>query len=177
MLYRFDGKQPIVGETSYVSELASVIGEVIIGEHCYIGHGAILRGDYSRIEIGDGTSVEEGAVIHAPPNEVNRIGNHVTIGHGVMAHGKSIGDHALIGMGAVISVWSELGEWVAIGEGTVVKRGQIIASGMVAAGNPARIIRELAQRDKEVSIKHNQLYMDTAKKYLRYGLEPVKARE
>jgi carbonic anhydrase/acetyltransferase-like protein (isoleucine patch superfamily) len=58
MLYQFDGKQPQVGTGSYVSELAHVIGDVIIGTQCYIGHGAIVRGDYGRIVIGDGTAVE-----------------------------------------------------------------------------------------------------------------------
>jgi len=81
MLYRFDGKQPVVDRGTYVSEFARVIGEVVIGKDCYIGHGAILRGDYGRIEIGGGTAVEEGAIVHAPPQEINSIGRRVTIGH------------------------------------------------------------------------------------------------
>jgi len=76
MLYKFDGKQPVVGENSYVSDTARVIGDVVIEDNCYIGHGAILRGDYGRIEIGDGTAVEEGVIVHAPPNDVNRIGKN-----------------------------------------------------------------------------------------------------
>ena len=88
MLYKFDGKQPTVGKDSYVSDLANVIGDVVIGNNCYIGHGAILRGDYGRIEIGDGTAVEEGVIVHAPPGDTNRIGARVTIGHGAVVHGK-----------------------------------------------------------------------------------------
>ena len=75
MLYKFDGKQPIIEADTYVSELASVIGDVVIGHNCYIGHGVILRGDYGRIEIGDGTAVEEGVIVHAPPGDTNQIGN------------------------------------------------------------------------------------------------------
>ena len=59
MFYKFDGNQPTVGKDRYVSDSAKVIGNVIIGDNCYIGHGSILRGDYGRIEIGDGTAVEE----------------------------------------------------------------------------------------------------------------------
>ena len=103
MLYEFDGRQPVVGETSYVSDTARVIGDVLIGDHCYIGHGAILRGDYGRIEIGNGTAVEEGAIVHAPPADLNRIGQKVTIGHGAVVHGKHVGDCAVIGMGAILS--------------------------------------------------------------------------
>ena len=69
MIYKFDGKQPVVGKNSYISDISRVIGDVVIGDNCYIGHGAILRGDYGKIEIGNGTAVEEGAVIHAPPND------------------------------------------------------------------------------------------------------------
>lgn len=67
MLYRFDGSQPVIGAGTYISETATVIGDVRIGERCYVGHGAILRGDYGTIEIGDETAIEEGVIIHAPP--------------------------------------------------------------------------------------------------------------
>ena len=77
MLYKFAGKHPVVGKGSYVSDIAGVIGDVVIGDNCYIGHAAILRGDYGRIEIGNGTAVEEGVIAHAPPNETNKIGKRV----------------------------------------------------------------------------------------------------
>ena len=107
MLYKFDGKQPIVIKNAYVSDLARVIGDVVIGDNCYIGHGAILRGDYGRIEIGNGTAVEEGAVIHAPPDDVNRIGKKVTIGHAAVVRGKSLKKIRRIGPGAnrFILIW------------------------------------------------------------------------
>jgi carbonic anhydrase/acetyltransferase-like protein (isoleucine patch superfamily) len=173
MLYKFDGKQPVVGKNSYISDIARVIGDVVIGDNCYIGHGAILRGDYGRIEIGDGTAVEEGAIIHAPPNDVNRIGEKVTVGHGAVVHGKNIGNYAVIGMGAVISIWSEIGEWAIVAEGSVVKMKQIIPSKVVAAGNPAKIIREIAEKDRELWNRGKQRYIDLAKKYLDVGMEPI----
>ena len=70
MIRSFRGAVPRLGAGAYVDPSAQVIGDVVIGDHCYIGHGAILRGDYGRIEIGDGTAVEEGAIIHAPPIHV-----------------------------------------------------------------------------------------------------------
>jgi carbonic anhydrase/acetyltransferase-like protein (isoleucine patch superfamily) len=173
MLYEFDGKQPVVEPSSYVSDIARVIGDVVIGENCYIGHGAILRGDYGRIEIGNGTAVEEGAIIHAPPKEVNNIGKMVTIGHGAIVHGKQIGDQAVIGMGAVISIWSEIGEWAIVAEGSVVKLRQIIPPEIVAAGNPAKIIRAVAEKDKEFWNWGKKIYIDLAKKYLDIGMRPL----
>ncbi|RLB64595.1 MAG: gamma carbonic anhydrase family protein, partial [Deltaproteobacteria bacterium] len=81
-LYTFEDRKPDVAATAYVSPTAQVIGDVAIGERCYIGHGAILRGDYGSIEIGDETAVEEGVIVHARPQDWTRIGKRVTIGHG-----------------------------------------------------------------------------------------------
>jgi carbonic anhydrase/acetyltransferase-like protein (isoleucine patch superfamily) len=173
MLYKFDGNQPTVGKDTYVSDLARVIGNVTIGNNCYIGHGAIVRGDYGRIEIGDGTAVEEGVIVHSPPDDTSRIGNRVTIGHGAVVHGKSIGDGAVIGMNAVVSLWSEIGDQTIIAEGGIVKFKQIIAPGVVAAGNPAKIIREITQKDKKFWDWGKQVYIDLAKKYLDVGMEPL----
>ncbi len=173
MLYKFDGRQPVVGKDSYVSDIASVIGDVVIGDNCYIGHGAIVRGDYGRIEIGDGTAVEEGVIIHAPPDDVHSIGKKVTIGHGAVIHGKYIGDQAVIGMGAVVSIWAEIGEWAIVAEGSVVKLKQIIPPKVVAAGNPAKIVREISEKDKEFWNWGKQIYIDLAKKYLKIGMEPI----
>jgi len=173
MLYKFDGKQPTVGKDAYVSDIATVIGDVVIGSNCYIGHGAILRADYGRIEIGDGTAIEEGVVVHAPPGDTNRIGRRVTIGHGAVVHGKQIGRQAVIGMGAVLSIWSEIGEGAIVAEGSVVKLKQVIPPRVVAAGNPAQIVREISAKDEKFWNWGKQLYIDLAKKYLDEGLEPV----
>ncbi len=173
MLYRFHGRTPSIGKETYVSELAQVIGEVVIGDNCYIGHGAILRGDYGRIEIGDGTAVEEGVIIHAPPDHLNRIGRRVTLGHGAILHGSSIGDGAVIGMGAVVSILSEIGEGAIVAEGALVKWGQKIPARMVAVGNPAEVKRAVSPKDEEIWAFGKQLYVDLAKRYLASGLEPI----
>lgn len=173
MLYAFDGQIPVVGKMTYVSPLARVIGDVQIGDNCYIGHGAILRGDYGRIEIGNGTAVEEGVIVHAPPGETHHIGEKVTIGHGAILHGKAIGNAAVIGMGAILSIRSEIGEWTIIAEGGVVRMNQKIPPGTVAAGNPARVIREIREKDKKLWNYGKQLYIDLAARYLKHGIQPL----
>jgi carbonic anhydrase/acetyltransferase-like protein (isoleucine patch superfamily) len=174
VLYRFDGKEPRIGADTYVSALAIVVGDVVIGDNCYIGHGAVLRGDYGRIIVGNGTAIEEGVVVHAPPDESNQIGDKVTIGHGAVVHGRSIGDLAVIGMNATISVWSEIGEGAVVAEGSVVKLKQVIPPGVVAAGNPARVVRKVEERDEKLWGWGKRVYVDLAKKYLEEGLEQVK---
>ena len=173
MLYKFDGKNPEVGQGSYVSEEALVIGDVKIGDNCYIGHGAILRGDYGSIFIGPGSAVEEGVIIHAPPNEASLIGERVTIGHGAIVHSAKIGDFSVIGMGAVLSIRSEIGANTIIAEGAVVKMRQIIPDGVVAGGNPARVLRAISKKDIQYWEWGKQLYIDLAKKYLAGAMEKV----
>ncbi|MDL2274705.1 gamma carbonic anhydrase family protein [Desulfosarcina sp. OttesenSCG-928-G10] len=174
MLYTFDGQTPVIGKETYVSETAQVIGNVVIGDNCYIGHGAILRGDYGRIEIEAGTAVEEGVIVHAPPDHTHHIGKRVTVGHGAILHGKYIGDGAVIGMGAILSILSEVQDGAIVGEGAVVKWGQVIPAKMVAAGNPAKIIREVSPKDQKMWDWGKQLYIDLAKKYLAVGMQPEK---
>jgi carbonic anhydrase/acetyltransferase-like protein (isoleucine patch superfamily) len=173
MIYSFDGKKPEIGEETYVSETAILVGDIIVGKNCYIGHGAILRGDYGRIRIGNGTAVEEGVVIHAPPDEECTIGNRVTIGHGAIIHARIIGNNATIGMGAVLSIHCEIGENAIIAEGSAVKQNQKIAAYMMAAGNPARTKRTVNSDDNRFWEWGKKLYADLAKKYLKIGMKRI----
>lgn len=173
MLYGFDGKTPEIGKETYVSEHALVIGDVKIGDNCYIGHGAILRGDYGSILIGSGTAVEEGVIIHAPPKRASTIGNRVTIGHGAIIHSAKIGDFTVIGMGAILSLDSEIGQHTIVAEGSVVKKGQVIPDRVVVGENPARMLREIGEKDIAFWAMGKDLYINLAKKYLAIGMEKL----
>jgi carbonic anhydrase/acetyltransferase-like protein (isoleucine patch superfamily) len=170
MLYSFDGRKPVIGRGTYVSETAMLIGDVRIGNNCYIGHGVILRGDYGTIDIGNGTAIEEGVVVHAPPEQTCRIGEKVTVGHGAVVHSKLIGDFTVIGMGAVLSIMAEIGERSIVAEGAVIKMSQKIPDGLVFGGNPARKIREISPKDEDFWGQIKQVYIDLAKKYLSLGM-------
>jgi len=173
LLYAFDGRKPQVGREVYISDQAVVIGDVKIGDGSYVGPGAILRGDYGRIEIGPGTSVEENVTVHAPPERVCQIGKKVTLGHGAVIHARKIGDLAVVGMGAVLSLGVKVGERAIVAEGAVVKMNQKVPAGIVVAGNPATVIRDVTPEDEERWKRGKQLYIDLAKKYLRIGLQPI----
>ncbi len=176
MFYRFDGKEPVVGDGSYVSETALVIGDVRIGCGCYVGHGAILRGDYGVIEVGDECVVEEGVIIHAPPDEKCAISRGVSIGHGAIVHAGTIGDLAGIGMGAILSLRSAIGREAIVAEGAVVKQGQKIDDGIIVAGNPAKRIRVVSEKDREFWAYTRKVYSDLAKRYLAVGMERMDLR-
>ncbi|MHA1421994.1 MAG: gamma carbonic anhydrase family protein [Candidatus Thorarchaeota archaeon] len=102
-VYEFEERIPVIGKNTYISHTASVIGKVIIGEECYVAPGAVVKGDYGEIEIGDGVSVQDNVIIHARPGENTMIGHNVTLGHGCMVHNATIRDNAVIGMGAIVS--------------------------------------------------------------------------
>ena len=173
MFYSFEGRVPSVGTGTYVSETAQVIGDVRIGKNCYIGHGAILRGDYGTIDIGNESVIEEGVVIHAPPDEHCTIGNRVVVGHGAIVHARSIGDSAMIGMGAILSIRSEVGSCSVIAEGAVVKKEQQVSASVVMAGNPSRKVRDITQADRDNQDMSVKLYTNLARKYLEVGMKQV----
>ena len=173
MIYAFDGREPSISKKSYVSEQAIVLGSVMIEDECYVGPGAILRADYGRIEIGVGTAVEEGVLIHVYPEDTCRIGTRVTFGHGAIVHASHIGDLAVIGMGAVVSIGTTIGERTIVAEGSVVRMKQVIQPGVVVAGNPARVIRKLTPKDEKTWGEGKQHYIDLVRKYLELGIHRI----
>lgn len=164
-LYQFGDRVPKLGRGCYVSDSARVIGDVIIGEDCYIGHGAILRGDYGSIRLGTGTAVEENAVIHIRPDGLSLLGERVTIGHGAVIHGDRIDDFAVIGMGAVISLHVTIGRWTIVAEGCVLTKGTEIGAEKFVAGVPGKVIRDVQDRHKDFWKWGKQLYVDLANSY------------
>ncbi len=165
-IYKFNNRVPVIGKNSFVSDSALVIGDVIIGDNCYVGHGAILRGDYGTIEIGNGTAVEEGANLHIRPNGILKIGEKVTIGHGAILHCNELKSFSVIGIGAIIGFDVVIGKWSIVAEGAVVNRRAVIPDEKIVAGNPFEIIGNVQERHKEFWLYAKQLYIDLAKKYL-----------
>jgi carbonic anhydrase/acetyltransferase-like protein (isoleucine patch superfamily) len=173
MLYSFDGREPVTGSDTYVSETAIVIGDVRIGNNCYIGHGCVLRGDYGTIEIGDGSAIEEGAVMHAPPNGTCKLGKMVTVGHGAIIHSEFIDDYVTVGMGAIVSIRARVGKHSIVAEGCIVKSAQELPEYIVAVGNPARVARKVSKKDEDFWNSGKQVYIELAKKYLQIGMHKI----
>jgi len=169
-IYSFEGREPTIDATAYVSPTATVIGRVHIGARCYIGHGAILRGDYGSIEIGDETAIEEGVIVHARPEDCTHIGRRVTLGHGAMVHNATIRDGAVIGMRAVVSDFSEVGEGAIVGEMGLCRNGQKIPAGKVAVGVPVRVIGDVSGHHRDMAVWAKDLYVDLAARYVSGSL-------
>ena len=172
-LFEFNSQVPSVGKKSYIFDSADVIGNVTIGECCFIGPGARIRGDYGKIVIGDKTSIEDNCVIHARPNEECWIGKYVTVGHGSVIHNATIKDWAVIGMNAVVSDYSEIGEWSVVAEGCVVKNNQKIPSEKIAVGIPAKIVADTTKDYKKQWTHFKEIYATLAEKTYREQLKKI----
>jgi phenylacetic acid degradation protein len=172
----FEGKTPHIGAGTYVHPSADVFGDVTIGQGCWIGPGARIRGDYGSIVIGDHSSVEDNCVIHARPGEQTTIGDWVTIGHGAVIHNvKRLHDYAIIGMGAVVSDWAEVGHWAVVGEGAVIRQGQVIPDEHIAVGVPARVLeKRVSDEYKAEWTRFKGIYVDLARRYPT-GFVPIDA--
>ncbi len=164
-IYEFEGRRPKVSNSSYVADSATVIGDVSIGENCYVAPGARIKGDYSTIVIGDNSNVQENCVIHARPDKKTEIGGWVTIGHGAIIHGASIDDYAVIGMGAIISDEAKIGRWSVVGEGAVVTNGQTIEDEEVAVGLPAKTVKQISEEYKDTWKKIKEEYASFSDRY------------
>ena len=170
-LYEFEGKRPTIGKTSFVPESADIIGAVVIGEGCFIGVGARIRGDYGRIRIGDRTSVQENVVIHAREGDQTVVGSNVQLGHGCILHNCTVKDNAVIGVGAILTDFSVVGDWAIVDEGTVV-RGEV-PDGKIAVGVPAKIIGDVTEQHKQEWQYYKDKYAELASVRYPAGLKRI----
>jgi phenylacetic acid degradation protein len=164
-IYQYGDRVPVIGAGCYIAESAEVIGDVILGDNVYVGSGAIVRGDYGRIEIGDGSAVEEGVIIHARPQDKTVIGKRVTLGHGCIVHNATIEEGATIGMGSVVSDYSVVGKNCIVAEAALVKSKQTIPPGKIAAGVPAAIKGDVSKTQHEMWEWAKDIYTALAKEY------------
>jgi tRNA-Thr(GGU) m(6)t(6)A37 methyltransferase TsaA len=171
-LYEFEGRVPEVAPTAYIAPSAQVVGRVVVGADCYVGHGVILRGDYGTIVVGDGTAVEDGVIVHARPDDTTRFGKRVTLGHGAMIHNATIHDEAVIGMRATVSDFADVGEGAIIGEMGLVKQHQKIPPRVIAVGVPVKVVGDVSEKNRDMTVWAKDLYIDLAHRYAS-GLKEI----
>ena len=157
-LYEFEGKTPKIAPSTYVSETAVIIGDVQIGENCYIAPNCVIRGDWGRVIIGSECSVQGCCVIHARPDGETVVGNRVSVGHASVLHNCTIKDFGLVGMNAVVSDYAVVGERSVVGEGCVVRQGQEIPPESIAVGVPAKVVGKLTEEQMEKYDSYKTLY-------------------
>jgi carbonic anhydrase/acetyltransferase-like protein (isoleucine patch superfamily) len=153
------------GGPVFVAPTATVTGDVTLGEETGIWFGAVLRGDRDRIEIGAGSNVQDNAVVHTSRGFPARIGREVSVGHGAILHGCTIGDRVLVGMGAIVMNGAVVGEDTIIAAGAVVTEGTVIPPGSVVMGVPGKVVKEITPVQKENIRKNAGSDIELAKGY------------
>jgi carbonic anhydrase/acetyltransferase-like protein (isoleucine patch superfamily) len=149
-----------------VAEGTIVTGDVQLGEDVTVWFGSIIRGDDAPIKIGARTNVQDGCIIHCDTGAEQIIGSDCTIGHGAILHCVEVGNGVLIGMGATVLGGAVIGEGAVVAAGALVKENFVVPPRTLVAGVPARIIREIT--DKEVAFMAHSVphYIETGESYL-----------
>ena len=160
-------KVPQIGENVFVAEGAILRGDVTIGTHSSVWFHAVIRAENASITIGESTNIQDNCVLHVDAGADVHIGRQVTIGHGAVVHGCTIGDNTLIGMGATILNHAVIGKNCIIGAGTLITQNTIIPDHSLVIGNPGKVKRTVTP-DEVAEITENAMhYVKEAAIYLK----------
>lgn len=177
--YRIDNITPVVHPTAYVHPTAILIGDVIVGPHCYIGPAASLRGDFGRIVMEDGANVQDTCVVHGFPGSCTHIRRHGHIGHGAVLHGCIIGEDTLVGMNAVVMDGAEIGAESIVSATSFIKSRFTCPPRSMVMGTPGAVKRQVSDDELRWKQAGTQQYIELAQRCLTSMVEcaPLNAEE
>jgi len=161
-IYQFLNFIPVVHETAFIHPQANVTGDVVIGPHCYVGPGAVLRGDWGRIVLEEGVNVQENCVVHMFPGTETRLKKMSHVGHGAIIHGGTLGENVLIGMNAVVMDHCSVGAGSIVGALAFVPQNSVIPERSIFVGNPGKIVKQVSDEMLAWKTEGTALYMELA---------------
>lgn len=165
MLHAYKQWKPRLHETVFIAPGAHLIGDVTVGEDSSIWYNAVLRGDLATILIGRRTNIQDGCIGHVNNGQPLVVGDEVSVGHGAIIHGCTIGRGTLIGMGAIVLNGAEIGEYALIGAGSLVTENSKIPGYTLSLGSPAKVVRELTEQDLQRMRRTMENYVQKGKEY------------
>lgn len=166
MLRAYKEKKPVISKSVFIADSADVIGDVTVGEYSSIWFNTVVRGDVNYINIGKKTNIQDNSVLHVTKDIYPlNIGNEVTVGHRVVAHGCTINDRALIGIGSILLDGSIVQELSIVGAGSLVPPGFIVPSGKLVVGVPCSVKRDLSKQEIEMIYQLSKNYVEYSKNY------------
>jgi len=147
--FSLDGVTPTLPDEddAFIAPGAMVIGRVTLGAGASVWFNAVLRGDGEPITVGDGSNIQDGAILHTDPGHPCTVGADVTVGHRAILHGCTVGDGALIGMGAVVLNGAVIGRNCLVGANALVTEGKHIPDGSLVIGQPGKVARALSAEE------------------------------
>ncbi len=158
--------KPEISSEAFIAHNAAVVGNAVIDSKSSVWFGAVVRADNARCHLGEGSNLQDCAVIHCETDHPTEIGRHVTIGHGAIVHGAEIGENTLIGMGAIIMNGAVIGKNCIIGAGAIVTEGTVIPDGSVAMGTPAKIKRQITDSEIEDNLNAALEYIEASRIFM-----------
>lgn len=161
-------KKPKIAESAFVASDAAVYGDVRIAEECSIWFHATVRAGEGSVSIGAHTNVQDNCVIHVDKGFDVNIGCNVTIGHGAIVHGCTVGDNSLIGMGAIVLNGAEIGKNCIVGAGALVTQGTVVPDGSLVLGSPAKVVRKISEEEIEANRINADHYVKESREYREY---------
>jgi phenylacetic acid degradation protein len=167
-LYEFEGKRPSIDSKAFVHPDAVLIGNVVVEADCYVGAGAVLRGDIGSIRIGKGSNVQENCVLHVFPDKSTVLHPNSHIGHGAILHGCEICSNVLVGMRAIIADGVKINSYSLIGAGSFVPFDQEIPPHSLVVGSPAKVIQKVGPEHLKRIKNGLAIYQDLARRHLKY---------
>lgn len=170
----YGGVAPTLAPTARVAETAVLVGQVTLEEEANVWYGAVLRGDESAVTVGEGTNVQDNAVLHCDLGYPLVVGRDVTVGHAAVLHGCTVGDRCLIGMGAILLNGCVIGEECIVGAGALVTQHREIPPGSLVMGSPAKVVRPLTPEERAGLARSAADYRRVAAQQLPLGLDGEK---
>lgn len=171
-IYQLDDHLPQIDPSAWIAQSADVMGAVSLAAHTSVWFNAVIRGDTETITIGEGSNVQDLAVIHADNGMPVVVGKNVTVGHKVMLHGCTIGDESLIGIGAIVLNGVRIGKNCLVGAGALVTEGKEFPDGSMILGSPAKVVRQLTPEQIEGLRASARHYIQNAQRY-QAGLKKI----
>jgi gamma-carbonic anhydrase len=166
-IHAFDGHKPEIHADAFVHPDATIIGNCVVGARSSIWPATVLRGDMKgKIVVGEDTSIQDGTVIHLTQDMSETIvGARCTVGHRVILHGCIVEDECLIGMGSIILDNARVGTGSLVGAGALVTQGMIIPPNSLVLGSPAKVVRPLKPKEREMIDGGWKTYVEYSRKY------------
>jgi carbonic anhydrase/acetyltransferase-like protein (isoleucine patch superfamily) len=169
-IHAFADRVPVFATDAYVHPDATIIGDVVLEDGANVWPGAVLRGDVERIVLGAQTSFQDNSIAHADPSFPVTIGPGCIIGHGVIVHGATIGARCLIGMGSTLLNGCEIGDESIVGANSLVTQGKKFPPRSLIMGSPAKVVREVTDKDLEPRAELRDRYARRSRSYAELGL-------
>lgn len=165
LVLTFDGHAPNISSNAFVADGVTLVGAVTLREEASIWFGAVIRADGAPIEVGRGSNVQDGCVLHSDPSYPVLVGARVTIGHRAVVHGCTVEDDALVGMGAIVLNGAVVGHGSLVAAGSVVLEGTVVPPGSLVTGVPGKVKREITGAERDRMRSGAESYVTRARHY------------